>query len=64
MSETLYCYCCGKPADGAMLGMGQYIAHAFCVIRKLNELLDSSFDGTGEPVRIVTIRKGEKDVGG
>lgn len=48
-----YCSYCDNEADGAMLVMGNAIAHADCVIRKLNELLDPDFGGAGEPSKIV-----------
>ena len=47
------CIYCPKPADGAMLIMGNLMAHPNCVIQKLNELLDPDYDGSEEPVRIV-----------
>lgn len=46
------CYCPQK-ADGAMLTVGYRVAHADCVIRKLNELLDPDYDGKGEPAQVV-----------
>ncbi len=46
------CYC-GKKPDGAMLMMGNQLAHADCAIRKLNELLDPDYDGTSEPEKVV-----------
>jgi len=56
MNEALCAYC-GKPADGAMLTMGDSMAHADCVIRRLNELLDYNYDGIGEPIKIVGYHK-------
>ena len=53
------CYCTKKP-DGAMLIMGNSMAHATCVIGKLNELLDPDFKGKGEPDKIVGILAGWK----
>lgn len=47
------CHYCGEKPDGAMLTMGEWMAHATCVIRKLNELLDPEWDGKGEPDKIV-----------
>ena len=48
------CYC-PKKADGAMLVMGDNMAHADCVIRKLNELLDPDWfmDSDFEPLDVV-----------
>ncbi len=49
------CFYCGKKPDGAMLKMGTNIAHADCVIRKLNELLDPDWEigDTREPDKII-----------
>ena len=52
MSEPK-CVYCNKPADGPMLRMGEYWAHADCVIRRLNELLDPDWDMGREPEQIV-----------
>ena len=49
------CIYCPKPADGAMLIMGNLMAHPNCVIQKLNELLDPDYDGSEEPARIVGV---------
>ncbi len=46
------CYC-DKKADGAMLVMGDTMAHSDCVIQKLNELLDYDYDGKGKPIKVV-----------
>lgn len=46
------CYCKGEP-DGAMLVMSSQMAHVYCVIRKLNELLDPDYEGKGEPDKII-----------
>jgi len=53
------CYC-GKKPDGAMLTMGSQMAHADCVIRKLNELLDPDWEvgDTREPDKIIGILAG------
>ncbi len=53
IKEVQRCCYCDKPADAAMLSMGKLMAHDTCVIRKLNELLDPDYDGTGEPLEIV-----------
>ena len=37
------CAYCGKKPDGAMLTMGNSMAHVPCVILKLNELLDPTY---------------------
>jgi len=50
--ESVCAYCKGEP-DGAMLAMGKSMAHARCVIKKLNELLDPDYEGEGEPSEIV-----------
>jgi len=49
------CLYCGKPPDGPMLVMGAYMAHVPCVIKALNELLDTDWDGAGNPCAIVTM---------
>jgi len=48
-----YCAYCGDEPDGAMLRMGNIMAHATCVIRKLNKLLDPDYEGKGEPDEVV-----------
>ena len=49
------CIYCHKAPDGAMLTMGKNLAHADCVIRKLNELLDPDYEGVGNPQQIIRI---------
>ena len=49
LREKMECIYCHKKPDGAMLTMGTAIAHAPCVIRKLNELVDPDYKGKGEP---------------
>ena len=53
------CVYCDKKPDGAMLTMGFQMAHATCVIQKLNELLDPNYDG-GEPDKVVGFLAGYK----
>lgn len=52
IKKTECCFCEGKP-DGTMFRMGNRMAHATCVIRSLNELLDSDFDRVGDPQKVV-----------
>ena len=47
------CAYCGKAPDGAMLTMGNLMAHVPCVILKLNELLDPNYEGFGPADEIV-----------
>lgn len=47
------CGYCGNKADGAMLVMGNIMAHVPCVVQKLNELLDPDWDIGKEPSKIV-----------
>ncbi len=56
--ETTNCPYCGEKPDGAMLTMGNSMAHSDCVIQKLNELLDPDFYGEGKPSSIL-VYKGE-----
>jgi len=50
--EEVCAYCPNKP-DGAMLVMGNTMAHAPCVVQKLNELLDPDWDIGRQPSKIV-----------
>lgn len=52
------CWYCGHKADGPMLAMGNQMAHAKCVIRKLNELLDPDYEGKGEPDEVIGFKAG------
>ena len=56
------CPYCGKNADAAMLVMGNSMAHADCVILKLNELLDPEYDGTGKPRKILVVLDGDQSL--
>ena len=47
------CAYCGKAPDGAMLTMGNLMAHVPCVILKLNELLNPNYEGFGPADEIV-----------
>ena len=47
------CPYCDKKPDGPMLQMGSSIAHAHCVIRVLNELLDPDWEKGKEPAVLV-----------
>ena len=49
------CSYCKEPADGAMLVMGDSMAHSDCVIQELNKLLDPDYFGEGEPSKVVGI---------
>ena len=40
-----------------MLLMDRAMAHVSCVVRKLNELLDTEWNGKGEPQDIVVFRQ-------
>lgn len=48
-----YCCYCKAPADGPMLSMGVEMAHVACVIRRLNELLNTDYGGKGELAHII-----------
>ena len=54
--ECPLCFYCKGGATGPMLNMGVEMAHVSCVIRKLNELLDLDYDGSGEPRAMLGIR--------
>ena len=67
-ANTGYCAYCRKSPDGPMLVMGRSWAHAECVIRKLNELLDPEWeDSCGrlpeEIVGFLWVRNKEKGNG-
>jgi len=49
------CAYCGKKPDGAMLTMNSSMAHADCVIRKLNELLDPDYPCLDEDEPIISV---------
>jgi len=52
-SEESICAFCPQPPNGPMFFQGGLLAHADCVIRELNKLLDPDFDGVSEPTRMV-----------
>ena len=58
------CAYCDKKPDGAMLTMGNSMAHLDCVVRKLNELVDYDWDGVNDPIEFIgflaKVQKGSK----